>query len=58
VAIWLPSVLIAKFKVRGRMELMRGASCDSLNSIPPAAGGVPTPQLGWVSNRASTHPKT
>jgi DNA-binding CsgD family transcriptional regulator len=39
------SSLLAKFKVRGRLELMREASRHSLSSIPPAVGG-PAPQLG------------
>ena len=39
------SSLLAKFKVRGRLELMREASRHSLNSIPPAVGGS-APQLG------------
>ena len=55
VAFWLRSVLIAKFKVRGRMELMREASRNSLNSIPPAAIGVPTPQLGPFQERRESY---
>jgi DNA-binding CsgD family transcriptional regulator len=38
------SSLLAKFKVRGRLELMREASRHSLNSIPVAVGG-PAPQV-------------
>jgi len=38
------SSLLAKFKVRGRLELMREASRHSLNSIP-AAVGAPAPQF-------------
>lgn len=38
------SSLLAKFKVRGRMELVREASRHSLNSIPPAVG-VPEPEV-------------
>ena len=38
------SSLLAKFKVRGRLELMREASRHSLNSIQPTVG-VPAPQF-------------
>ena len=38
------SSLLAKYKVRGRLELMREASRHSLNSIP-AAVGTPAPQI-------------
>lgn len=38
------SSLLAKYKVRGRLELMREASRHSLNSIP-AAIGTPAPQI-------------
>ena len=38
------SSLLAKFKVRGRLELMREASRHSLNSIPVAVG-TPAPQI-------------
>src|SRR5580765_3191074 len=44
------SSLLSKFKVRGRMELMREASRHSLNSIPPAVGN-PAPQLGPYQER-------
>jgi DNA-binding CsgD family transcriptional regulator len=38
------SSLLAKFKVRSRMELMREASRNSMNSIP-AAVGMPTEEM-------------
>lgn len=38
------SSLLAKFKVRGRLELMREASRHSVNSIPTAVGS-PAPQV-------------
>jgi DNA-binding CsgD family transcriptional regulator len=38
------SSLLAKFKVRGRLELMREASRHSLNSVPLAVG-VPVPEF-------------
>ena len=44
------SSLLAKFKVRGRLELMREASRHSLSSIPPAVGG-PAPQIGPYQER-------
>ncbi len=46
------SSLLAKFKVRGRLELMREASRNSLNSIPPAAAvSGPVPQLAPFPER-------
>jgi DNA-binding NarL/FixJ family response regulator len=48
------SSLLAKFKVRGRLELMREASRHSLNSIP-AAVGVPTPQFASFEERRESH---
>ena len=44
------SSLLAKFKVRGRLELMREASRHSLNSIPPAVGG-PAPDIAAFQER-------
>jgi len=44
------SSLLAKFKVRGRLELMREASTHSLNSIAPAIGS-PAPQLAPLPER-------
>jgi DNA-binding CsgD family transcriptional regulator len=48
------SSLLAKFKVRGRLELMREASRHSLNSIP-AAVGAPAPQLAGFPERREHH---
>jgi len=48
------SSLLAKFKVRGRLELMREASRHSLNSIPSAVAAAP-PQLGQFQERRETH---
>src|SRR5580765_3172416 len=48
------SSLLSKFKVRGRMELMREASRHSLNSIPPAVGN-PAPQLGPYQERRESY---
>jgi len=44
------SSLLAKFKVRGRLELMREASTHALNSIAPAIGS-PAPQLARLPER-------
>ena len=44
------SSLLAKFKVRGRLELMREASRHSLNSIPSAVGS-PAPQVAPFQQR-------
>jgi DNA-binding CsgD family transcriptional regulator len=51
------SSLLAKFKVRGRLELMREASRHSLNSIPPAVGS-PAPQLGPYRDRPESYRRT
>jgi DNA-binding CsgD family transcriptional regulator len=48
------SSLLAKFKVRGRLELMREASRHSLNSIPPAVSD-PAPQLGPYRDRPESY---
>jgi len=48
------SSLLAKFKVRGRLELMREASRHSLNSIP-AAVGAPAPQFASFEERRESH---
>lgn len=44
------SSLLAKFKVRGRLELMREASRHSMNSIP-AAVGSPAPEVAPFQQR-------
>jgi len=48
------SSLLAKFKVRGRLELLREASRHSLNSIPSAVGG-PAPQIDPYQERREGH---
>lgn len=48
------SSLLAKFKVRGRLELMREASRHSLNSIPSAVG-VGTPLVSAYPDRRENH---
>ena len=48
------SSLLAKFKVRGRLELMREASRHSLNSIQPAVS-VPTPEFASFQERHEIH---
>jgi DNA-binding CsgD family transcriptional regulator len=48
------SSLLAKFKVRGRLELMREASRHSLNSIAPAAA-APAPQIAGFPERREHH---
>ena len=48
------SSLLAKFKVRGRLELMREASRHSLDSISPAVGG-PAPELGPFRERRENY---
>jgi DNA-binding CsgD family transcriptional regulator len=49
------SSLLAKFKVRGRMELMREASRNSMSSIPPAAVTAATPQLAPFHERRESY---
>ena len=51
------SSLLAKFKVRGRLELMREASRHSLDSIPPAVCN-PAPQLGPYRDRPESYRRT
>jgi DNA-binding NarL/FixJ family response regulator len=48
------SSLLAKFKVRGRLELMREASRHSLNSLP-AAVGAPAPELATIHERRESY---
>ena len=48
------SSLLAKFKVRGRLELMREASRHSLNSIPPAVS-APAPQFAGFPEHREHH---
>lgn len=45
------SSLLAKFKVRGRLELMREASRHSLNSIAPAVDAPPAPFAPFPERR-------
>src|SRR5258708_30640688 len=47
------SSLLAKFKVRGRLELMREASRHSLHSIPPAVRGSAPPRVPYQERRES-----
>jgi DNA-binding CsgD family transcriptional regulator len=47
------SSLLAKFKVRGRLELMREASRHSLNSLPPAVGAS-APDVAAIHERRDT----
>jgi DNA-binding CsgD family transcriptional regulator len=47
------SSLLAKFKVRGRLELMREASRHSVNSIPAVA--APAPQVAPFQPRHERH---
>ncbi len=49
------SSLLAKFKVRGRLELMREASRHSLNAIPPAAVTAPAPQVAPFQQRRESY---
>ncbi len=48
------SSLLQKFKVRGRLELMREASRQTLNSIP-AALGEPVPQVAPFQQRRESY---
>ncbi|HUL33517.1 MAG TPA: LuxR C-terminal-related transcriptional regulator [Candidatus Eisenbacteria bacterium] len=48
------SSLLAKFKVRGRLELMREASRHTLNSIPQALS-APSPQLAPVPQHRESY---
>lgn len=49
------SSLLAKFKVRGRLELMREAARHSLNSMSPAVGAAPAPPFAGFSERRENH---
>jgi len=48
------SSLLAKFKVRGRLELMREASRHSLSSLPPAVG-APAPEVASIHERRESY---
>jgi len=48
------SSLLAKFKVRGRLELMREASRHSLSSIPQAVS-APAPEVVPFQERRESH---
>jgi DNA-binding CsgD family transcriptional regulator len=48
------SSLLAKFKVRGRLELMREASRHSLNSIPQSVE-APAPQVASIQERRESY---
>jgi DNA-binding NarL/FixJ family response regulator len=50
------SSLLAKYKVRSRMELMREASRTTLNSLPPAVG-EPGMQIGPYVGRENVYSK-
>lgn len=47
------SSLLAKFKVRGRLELMREASRHSFNSVPPAVDAPASPLAPFPERRES-----
>ncbi len=50
------SSLLAKFKVRGRLELLREASRHSLNSLPAAVGTpVPAPEVTPFQERRESY---